>query len=136
MAFRSTRVVRIEWGDCDPAGIVYYPTYFKIFDNATAMLFERALGMNKHQYLERYGFAGFPLVDTRANFIKPTRYGDDVTVESIISFGRSSFSVLHKLTLDDELCAECSEKRVWVARQPDGSIKAAPVPDTVIAKFG
>jgi len=135
MSFKSTRTVRIEWGDCDPAGIIFYPTYFKIFDNATAMLFERALGMNKNQYLKAYDFAGFPLVDTRANFVRPTRYGDDVTVESTVSFGKSSFTVDHKLTLNGELCAECTEKRVWVARQPDGNIKSMPVPQTVIAKF-
>ena len=39
-SFTNTRTVRIEWGDCDPAGIIFYPTYFKIFDNATAALFE------------------------------------------------------------------------------------------------
>ena len=27
--FTNTRTVRIEWGDCDPAGIIFYPTYFK-----------------------------------------------------------------------------------------------------------
>ena len=135
MSFTSTRVVRIEWGDCDPAGIIFYPTYFKIFDNATAMLFESALGMNKNQYLKTYDFAGFPLVDTRAKFIRPTRYGDDVDVESTVSFGKSSFTVEHKIMLNDALCAECTEKRVWVARQPDGSIKATPVPEAVLAKF-
>lgn len=135
MSFKSTRIVRIEWGDCDPAGIIFYPTYFRIFDNATAMLFERALGMTKNQYLKAYDFAGFPLVDTRAEFIRPTRYGDDVTVESTVSFGKSSFTVDHKITLNGELCAECVEKRVWVARQPDGGIKATPVPEAVLAKF-
>ena len=45
--FSNTRTVRIEWGDCDPAGIIFYPRYFEIFDASTAMLFERALGMTK-----------------------------------------------------------------------------------------
>lgn len=134
--FKSTRSVRIEWGDCDPAGIIFYPTYFKIFDNATAMLFERALGMTKNQYLKAYHFAGFPLVDTRAKFIKPTRFGDDVDVDSTVSFGKSSFTVEHRILLKGELCAECTEKRVWVTRDPAGRIKATPVPETVIAKFG
>jgi 4-hydroxybenzoyl-CoA thioesterase len=133
--FKSIRTVRIEWGDCDPAGIIYYPAYFRIFDNATAMLFERALGMTKHQYLKAYDFAGFPLVDTRAKFVKPTRFGDDVEVESTVAFGTSSFTVEHRITLKGELCAECTEKRVWVTRDPAGHIKATPVPQTVIAKF-
>ncbi len=135
--FKSTRMVRIEWGDCDPAGIIFYPTYFKIFDNATAMLFERALGMTKNDYLKAYDFAGFPLVDTRAKFIRPTRFGDDVTVESKISFGKSSFGIEHRLALNGETCAECSEKRVWVVRdrQDDSRIMSHPIPDAVLEKF-
>ena len=129
------RTVRIEWGDCDPAGIIFYPTYFRIFDNATAALFEHALGMTKYQYLEAYEFAGFPLVDSRAKFLKPTRFGDDVTVESTINFGTSSFTVQHRITLNGELCAECTEKRVWVVRGEGGGIKSERVPQNVLAKF-
>ncbi len=135
MSFGNTRTVRIEWGDCDPAGIIFYPTYFRIFDNATAALFERALSMTKHQYLRAYDFAGFPLVDTRAKFLKPTRYGDDVTVASTVAFGRSSFTVAHRVMLKDELCAECTEKRVWVGRNADGRISARPVPAAVRNSF-
>jgi 4-hydroxybenzoyl-CoA thioesterase len=131
----NIRTVRIEWGDCDPAGIIFYPTYFRIFDNATAGLFERALGMTKFQ---TYDFAGFPLVDTRASFLKPTRFGDDVLVESTISFGTSSFTVAHRIMLDGEVCAECSEKRVWVARDQTepARIRSQPVPAAVREKFG
>ena len=25
----NIRTVRIEWGDCDPAGIIFYPRYFE-----------------------------------------------------------------------------------------------------------
>ena len=42
----NTRQRTIEWGDCDPAGIVFNPRYFEWFDAATAALFARALGMN------------------------------------------------------------------------------------------
>ena len=42
----NTRRVRIEWGDCDPAGIIFYPRYFEFFDASTSALIERALGAN------------------------------------------------------------------------------------------
>jgi 4-hydroxybenzoyl-CoA thioesterase len=133
----STRTVRIEWGDCDPAGIIFYPRYFEIFDASTSMLFERALGMTKIKFLKAYDFAGFPLIETRATFIRPTRYGDDAVVESTIAFGKSSFTVRHTITLNGELCVECNEKRVWVVR--DGAeparLKSHPIPDTVRGKF-
>ena len=33
----NARTVRIEWGDCDPAGIVFYPRYFAMFDHSTTL---------------------------------------------------------------------------------------------------
>ena len=134
--FTNTRQVRIEWGDCDPAGIIFYPRYFEIFDASTAMLFETALGMTKLEMFRALPFSGFPLVRTHAKFIRPTRFGDDVTVESRITFGRTSFEVEHKLSLDDKLCAEGEEKRVWVMRDAEGRLKSHPVPEAVREKFG
>jgi 4-hydroxybenzoyl-CoA thioesterase len=134
-AFTNTRVVRIEWGDCDPAGIIFYPRYFEIFDASTAMLFEAALGVTKFEMFKTLEFSGWPLVRTQARFLKPTRFGDDVTVESSVTFGRTSFDIEHKLSLKGELCAACSEKRVWTLRDPDGRLKSHPVPEAVLAKF-
>ncbi len=134
--FKNTRTVRIEWGDCDPAGIIFYPRYFEIFDVSTALLFEAALGITKFEMLKRLGVAGTPLVRTRAKFLKPTRFGDDVIVESAITFGRSSFEVNHRLTLHGELCAEGAEKRVWTVRDAQGRLASHPIPDEVLQKFG
>ncbi len=131
----NTRTVRIEWGDCDPAGIIFYPRYFEIFDASTAALFERALGMTKFQYLAAYKFAGFPVLNTRGRFMKPTRFGDDVTVESSIAFGTSSFEVNHRLSLNGAVVVEGEEKRVWVIRDAAGALKSQTIPAEVIAKF-
>jgi 4-hydroxybenzoyl-CoA thioesterase len=138
MSFTNSRSVRIEWGDCDPAGIIFYPRYFNIFDASTAALFERALGMTMIRYLKALDFAGHPLLRTRARFVRPTRYGDDVTVDSAIAFGDSSFDIEHRLSLDSVTCVECSETRVWMARDPanPGGYKPVRVPDAVRAKFG
>jgi 4-hydroxybenzoyl-CoA thioesterase len=136
-ALRNSRRVRIEWSDCDPAGIVFYPRYFEIFDASTAALFERALGVSKYQQLKTYDFAGYPLVRTRARFLKPTRFGDDVVIDTSVSFGRSSFEIEHRLSLAGEPCVECSEKRVWVVRDSvTGGLKSHPLPEAVLKKFG
>jgi 4-hydroxybenzoyl-CoA thioesterase len=136
MPFSNSRKVRIEWGDCDPAGIIFYPRYFEIFDASTAALFERALGITKFKQLKQYDFAGYPLVRTRAKFIRPTRFGDDVVVDTTISFGRASFDIEHRLSRGGETCVECSEKRVWVVRDAaTGGIRSQAVPGEVLAKF-
>jgi 4-hydroxybenzoyl-CoA thioesterase len=133
-----TRKLTIEWGDCDPAGIVFYPRYFAMFDASTAALFAHALGMRKAQMLETYGIAGIPMVDTRARFIAPASFGDAVEIEStVIAFKRSSFDVHHRLTRDGALLVEGFETRVWVARDPEDAkrIKAQAIPQEVIARF-
>jgi 4-hydroxybenzoyl-CoA thioesterase len=138
MAFTNSRKVRIEWGDCDPAGIVFYPRYFAIFDSSTTALFERALGMTKFQFLKHYDSVGYPMVDTRAKFLLPTRFGDDVIVETAISeLKRSSFSVTHRLMKDGQLAVEGFETRVWVGRDPTDpeKIKSKPLPEEMVRKL-
>src|SRR5262245_17089295 len=99
-----TRHARIEWGDCDAAGIVFFLRYFSLFDFHLTGLFSQVLGMSKHQFLSHFKFAGYPMVDTRARFLKPTKFGDDVVIETkVAAFRRSSFDVQHRLSLDGEL---------------------------------
>ena len=131
----NIRSVRIEWGDCDPAGIIFYPRYFEIFDAATSALFERVLGMTKFQLLKKFDFSGYPLARTRARFVRPTRFGDDVVVETKISFSRSSFEIEHRLSLNGLTCVECVETRVWAVRDRDGHLISHPVPEAVLEKF-
>jgi 4-hydroxybenzoyl-CoA thioesterase len=131
---KNSRSLRIEWGDCDPAGIVFYPRYFAMFDTSTTALFERALGMTKFEFIKHYDFVGYPMVDTRARFLVPTRFGDDVVIETTISeIKRSSFSLAHRLLKEGELAVEGFETRVWVGRDPDDpdKIKAKPIPREV-----
>jgi 4-hydroxybenzoyl-CoA thioesterase len=133
----NSRLVRIEWGDCDPAGIIFYPRYFAFFDASTSALIERALGMTKHEYLEAYDFAGHPLVKVHSRFLKPLRYGDDVTIESTVAeLRRSSFDVQHRLSKNGALAVEGFETRVWVQGNPArGEMKATPLPQAVIERL-
>ena len=134
----NRRTVRIEWGDCDPAGIVFYPRYFAMFDHSTVLLIERALGMNKRRLYGAYDFDGYPVVETRARFLVPSRYGDDLVVETTFAeIGRSSFKLHHRLTKDGVLAVEAFETRVWVVRDPGrpGRLKAQPIPPDVVIRF-
>ena len=133
----NKRAVRIEWGDCDPAGIIYYPRYFAFFDACTSALIERALGMTKHDYLKAYDFSGHPLVNTRSRFLLPTRFGDDVIIESTVTdIRRSSFDVRHHLYKDGTRAVEGLETRVWVRGDPTkGTMRAAPLPQAVIDRL-
>ena len=66
----NKRSIHIEWGHCDPAGIVYFPRYFEYFDACTNVLFE-SVGLPKPKLLEKFAIVGIPVVETRARFLLP-----------------------------------------------------------------
>jgi 4-hydroxybenzoyl-CoA thioesterase len=127
------REILIEWGDCDPATIVYFPRYFEYGDACTGALFASA-GMPKPELLKNHNIAGIPLVDAHARFFAASKFGETLTVESrITAWGRSSFSVLHRFLRGDQLAVEVSEKRVWAVHDPTGAtpLKSSPIPQEV-----
>ena len=135
---RNVRTTRIEWCDCDPAGIIFYPRYFEIFDTGTTALIERALGMNKIAYLKAYDFVGHPVVETRARFRQPTRFGDDISIETkLVECGESTFNLEHRISKGGALAVEGFETRVWLARDAADSsqLHRRPIPKAVIARF-
>jgi 4-hydroxybenzoyl-CoA thioesterase len=134
----NTRLIRVQWGDCDPAGIVFYPRYFEWFDAGTILLFEKATGLTKIKMLEKYGGAGLALIEAGAKFAVPSQYGDDIEIETIVKeFGRSSFSMLHRVTKAGLPALEGHEKRVWTVRDPGDKnrLRSAPIPPEVLAGF-
>ncbi|TQF28382.1 thioesterase family protein [Bradyrhizobium sp. UNPA324] len=135
--FVNRREVQIQWGDCDPANIVYYPRYFAMFDDSTSTLFEVA-GFSKQDLVRKYGLVGIPMVDTRAKFYIPSTYGDWITIETRIeSIKRSSFEVKHNVYKAEALAIEGFETRVLVGRDPvnPDKLKSAPFPAEMVAKF-
>jgi 4-hydroxybenzoyl-CoA thioesterase len=128
----------VEWGDCDPAGIVFNPRFFEFFDASSWLLFEAALGVKQQDIASTYGIVGIALVDARANFLKPIKFGETIEITSRVSeFRRSSFDVEHRISLGGELAVEGGETRVWAMRSTDDpeKIATASIPKDVIAKF-
>ena len=135
---RNVRTTRIEWCDCDPAGIIFYPRYFEIFDTGTTALFERALGMSKIAYLKAYDFAGHPVVETRARFRQPTRFGDDISIETtLVECGESTFKLEHRVSKGGTLAVEGFETRVWVKRDAGNPrrMRPQPIPPEVVSRL-
>ncbi len=129
------RSCRIEWGQCDPAGIVFYPQFLVMFDAATGDLFART-GLSAAEMRRKYGIIGMPLVEQGAKFLRPCRFDDEVTVESAAGdWSRASFTVRHSIINRGQLAVQGFEKRVWAAADPErpGGIRAKPIPPEIIA---
>ena len=123
---------QVHWGDCDPAGIIFYPTYFRWVDAASWALFESA-GYGP-QWMREHHMA-MPLVSAQCEFLAPALHGDRCEVRSRISrFGGASFVVAHDVVRADATrLAHGAETRVWAryVNGPGTPIKSQPIPDEV-----
>jgi 4-hydroxybenzoyl-CoA thioesterase len=129
---------RIEWGHCDPAGIVFNSRFFEFFDWGTWTLFEKGLAVRPPDLAATFGIIGLPLVDSSARFLAPVRFGDVVVLTSQVNEFRSArFDVAHRLMVGEVLAVEGRETRVWATSDPaDASrIKPLPVPEHIVARF-
>ena len=128
----------IEWGHCDPAGIVFNSRFFEFFDSGTWMLFQTALGVPKQQLFEHFGIAGLPLLEAGANFTMPLKFGDVAELESSIGeFRRASLDVRHRILKNGKLAVDGLEKRAWAGGDPKdpSRIHAIAIPADVIERF-
>ena len=94
--------------------------------------------MKKIAWAKHYGIVGIPMVDTRATFRIPSRYGDIVTVEThATEIRRSSFDIEHRILKEGALAVEGFETRVWTGRDPDdpSRIRAVPIPRGVVERL-
>jgi 4-hydroxybenzoyl-CoA thioesterase len=90
-AFRRERLIRFS--DCDPAGIVFYPQYFIMFNGLVEDWVNEGLGLGYQQLImERR--VGMPTVSLQADFVAPSTMGDLVTLSlSVARLGGSSLTL-------------------------------------------
>ncbi len=134
----SLRSFVVEWGQCDPAGIVFHPRYFEMFDACAAQLFTDASGMTKAEMLRHHGAAGIPVVEAGAKFHRPCQYGDPVRIKTWMStMGRSSFKLCHRLQSHERLAVEGWSTRVWVVRDTDDpeQLRSQAIPADLAARL-
>lgn len=124
-----THEVTVAWGDCDEAGIVFYPGYFYWFDSAFQALL-RARGLSQRTLRERWGILGTPLVGAAAEFRAPVTYDDVLRIEVVVArWGRRSFRVGYRGRRGEALALEGHEDRVWGIRGPEGGLATAEIPE-------
>lgn len=135
--FVSKKHLLVEWGHCDPAGIVFYPQYLAWFDDCTTALFTNA-GMPTRALFRAHAILGVPLVDVRVRFLVPSTFGDELLAESTVTeFRRSSFIIRHQFFQAGVLAVEGFETRVWTGTDPANRdrMKSRPLPKEVIERL-
>ena len=128
----------LAWGECDPAGIIFYPNYYRFMDEATWAMFAQAGYPAERMRAEHFSL---PLVDSRCEFLSSPLFGDEIEIRSQVArWGRSSFSVAHEFVIakDGRLLARGSESRVWCRYEagPGSPLRSVPMPDDVRTALG
>jgi len=134
---KTKLVVPVEFGDSDPAAIVFYPNFFRWFDASAWRLFVKS-GLTLETLRDEFGLIGMPIAEARSKFIKPLRFGDTAEITSYVtSWKRKTFDLVHEVRKDGELCAEGLEIRVCAELINDGSqnIRALPIPKEIRARL-
>ncbi len=125
--------VRVEWGDCDPARIVFYPRYFSWVDASGHHMLEKA-GLHHDVLAKEHGVRGLVLGHVEMDFTTTAVFGDLLNIESSVSrIGNSSFDISHKVTRDGSPVLTGRETRIWVVEDPDSpvGISARKIPEEV-----
>jgi 4-hydroxybenzoyl-CoA thioesterase len=117
MTRRHTTRFTVEFGDCDPAQIVFYPNFLRWIDSAARHYFAAA-GLPSWAEMEATtGIIGTPLVEVSARFLRPATYGEEITVESWIDEWRAKrFVMKHVVRRGDDVLVEGEEIRVFARR--------------------
>jgi len=129
--------VIVHWGDTDPAKIVFYPNYFIWFDESTRLFWD-SVGLDWDSLGKRYGVLGLPIVEAQAKFLSPSRFRDEIVVESrITEWNDKTFKISHAVLNKGRRVVEGYEIRVWAVPHPEdpGRLKAMPIPAEVKAVF-
>jgi len=135
----TTYRVRIEFGDCDPAGIVFFPNFSRWMDAASLSFFMQSGLPPWRELVKTRGIVGTPLLEIHTKFLKAATYGEELVVETHVDEWRAkTFTQVHRVTRPRpdggaDLICEGREVRAFVRRDPHepDRLRAMPVPEDI-----
>ena len=130
------RQFAIGWGDCAPSGAVYYPNYFRWFDQSMWALFAEN-GAPIPELEKKFHIVGVPLRHLECDFVAPCRLHDEVQLESrFLAVDEKDIQIVHELTKGGALLVKGTDHRFWGVRSPDtGKLQRLPIPDEVARRI-
>lgn len=128
--------IQVQFGDCDPAGIVFFPNFSKWMDAASLHFFMSQGVPPWRELVKTRGIVGTPLLEIHTRFMQPATYGETLRIETSVEEWRDKvFIQKHVVRRGDTVLCEGRETRAFVVRPPESPerIKAIPVPEDIKA---
>lgn len=96
--FYSDTLVRFS--HCDPAGIIFYPHYFVMFNGLVEDWFNHALEIDYADFITTRRL-GLPMVNIQCDFLIPSKIGEVITLTlEVERIGNSSLVLKTQCVLD------------------------------------
>jgi 4-hydroxybenzoyl-CoA thioesterase len=131
-----TYAVNVQFGDCDPAGIVFFPNFSRWMDEASLAFFMAQGVPPWRELVKTRGIIGTPLLEIHTKFMRPATYGETIHVHTTVEeWAAKTFRHRHVVKRGDTVLCEGTEVRAFCIRDPENPdrIKAIPVPEDIKA---
>jgi 4-hydroxybenzoyl-CoA thioesterase len=128
--------VNVQFGDCDPAGIVFFPNFSRWMDEASLAFFMARGVPPWRELVKTRGIIGTPLLEIHTKFMRPATYGETIQVHTCVEeWAAKTFRHRHVVKRGDTVLCEGTEVRAFCVRDPadPDRIKAIPVPEDIRA---
>ena len=128
--------VKVHFGDCDPAGIVFFPNFSRWMDEASLEFFKACGVPPWRELLKTRGIVGTPLLEIHTRFLKTATYGETIEVHTTVEeWSRKTFRQRHVIRRGDTVLCEGTEVRAFVERDPENParLRAILVPEDIRA---
>lgn len=128
--------VAVQFGDCDPAGIVFYPNFLRWMDESSLAYF-MACGVPPWRELTKTrGIVGTPLLEVHTRFLKSATYGETIEIHtSVEDWQAKIFRHRHVVRRGETMLCEGTETRIFVQRDPDNPdrLRSIAIPEDLKA---
>jgi 4-hydroxybenzoyl-CoA thioesterase len=128
--------VNVQFGDCDPAGIVFFPNFSRWMDEASLAFFMACGVPPWRELVKTRGIIGTPLLEIHTRFMRPATYGETIEVQTTVEeWMAKTFRHRHVVRRGDTVLCEGTELRAFCIKDPQDPerIKAIPVPEDIKA---
>lgn len=120
----------LQWSECDPAGIIFFPHYARWMVDGVNLMF-LALGIDPNGKTEDGAVRGLPSTGFSMSFSSPAVLHDELVHEiTLTRLGTKSLAFKHRILRGEVCVAEADETRVWAQSDASG-LRTVVIPDDV-----
>ena len=123
---------RVEFAETDAAGMAHFSVFFRYMEEAEHAAW-RAAGLD---IFEKHETVSWPRIAAKFDFKAPLKFQDEFEVRTEMgAVTRSTIQWAHVVMRGDTIIGNGTVTAVCVQKNPDGTMKSAPIPEAIISRL-